>query len=175
MKIIRVLIVGALSFVGAGLQAGPGGPKGPPLRETGQSLKPAPDFALPGLDGKTVRLSDYKGKVVIVDFWATWCPPCRAEIPGFVKMAADYKGRVAILGVSLDEGREKDVRPFYAKYAMNYPVAFGNDAVVAAYGGIRGIPTTFVITRDQKIALKHVGYADEKFWREEVGKLLRGR
>ena len=152
------VMAGMLLFVGAG-----------------GSLPPAPDFALPGLDGKIVRLSDYKGKVGIVDFWATWCPPCRAEIQGFVKMAADYKGRVAILGVSLDEGREKDVRPFYAKYRMNYPVAFGDAAVVEAYGGIRGIPTTFVITPDQKIAKKHVGYADEKFWRAEVEKLLGAR
>jgi thiol-disulfide isomerase/thioredoxin len=119
----------------------------------------AADFALPRSgDSKTVRLSDFKGKVRIVNFWATWCPPCRAEIPHFIEMYGELKGKgVEIIGISLDREGDKVVAPFVKENKMNYPVLIGNDAVSSAYGGIRGIPTTFIVDREGRIVKKYVG------------------
>jgi len=121
--------------------------------------KEAPDFALPRTgDGKTVKLSDFKGKVRIVNFWATWCPPCRAEIPHFVSMYKDLKGKgVEIIGISLDQKGDAAVAPFVKENKMNYPVVLGDENVVSAYGGIRGIPTTFIVDRQGRIVKKFVG------------------
>lgn len=119
----------------------------------------AADFALPRSgDGKTVRMSDFKGKVRLVNFWATWCPPCRAEIPHFVEMYDELKGQgVEIIGISLDREGDKVVAPFVKDNKMNYPVLIGNNDVANAYGGIRGIPTTFVVDREGRIVKKYVG------------------
>lgn len=119
----------------------------------------AADFALPRSgDGKTLRLSDYKGKVRIVNFWATWCPPCRAEIPHFIEMYDELKGKgVEIIGISMDREGDKVVAPFVKDNKMNYPVVIGNDEVASAYGGIRGIPTTFIVDREGRIVKKYVG------------------
>ncbi|HEY9857585.1 MAG TPA: TlpA disulfide reductase family protein [Stenomitos sp.] len=121
--------------------------------------KEAPDFSLPRTgDGKTVKLSDFKGKVRIVNFWATWCPPCRAEIPHFVSMYKDLKGKgVEIIGISLDQKGDAAVAPFVKENKMNYPVLLGDENVVSAYGGIRGIPTTFIVDRQGRIVKKFVG------------------
>lgn len=121
--------------------------------------KEAPDFSLPRSgDGKAVKLSDFNGKVRIVNFWATWCPPCRAEIPHFVSMYKELKGKgVEIIGISLDQKGDSVVAPFVKDNQMNYPVVIGNEKVVSAYGGIRGIPTTFIVDRKGKIVKKFVG------------------
>lgn len=118
----------------------------------------APDFALPAVgSNKTLHLSDFKGKVRIVNFWATWCPPCRAEIPHFVSMFNDLKGKgVEIIGVSMDSNHG-DVAPFIKEHHMTYPVVFGDEQVAEAYGGIRGIPTSFVIDRKGRIVKKYLG------------------
>lgn len=123
------------------------------------AAKEAPDFALPRSgDGKIVKLSDSKGKVRIVNFWATWCPPCRAEIPHFVSMYKDLKGKgVEIIGISLDQKGDSVVAPFVKSNQMNYPVVIGDEKVVSAYGGIRGIPTTFIVDRQGRIVKKFVG------------------
>jgi thiol-disulfide isomerase/thioredoxin len=120
----------------------------------------APDFSLTDLDGKPLNLADYKGRVVLLDFWATWCAPCRAEIPHFVQFQNTYGPQgLAVLGISMDDDL-KPVRPFYQEYKMNYPVALGNDKLATTYGGILGLPVTFLIGRDGKIAEKYVGAVD---------------
>lgn len=121
--------------------------------------KQAPDFSLPRTgDGKAVKLSDYSGKVRIVNFWATWCPPCREEIPHFISMYKDLKGKgVEIIGISLDQKGDSVVAPFVKENKMNYPVVIGDQGVVSAYGGIRGIPTTFIVDRKGNIVKKFVG------------------
>lgn len=133
---------------------------------------PAPDFALKTTDGKVIKLSDFRGKVVIVDFWATWCPPCRAEIPDFIKLYSNYKDKgFQMLGISLDQGGLNDVIPFMKKYGINYPIMLGNDEVVAAYGGIRGIPTTFVIDKKGNVRAAFEGYRPASVFESLVQKL----
>ena len=135
--------------------------------------QPAPDFVLPDTQNRKIRLSDYKGKVVIIDFWATWCPPCRAEIPGFIDLYSKYKDKgFVMLGISLDEGGLSDVVPFMKQYKMNYSVLIGNPQVVAAYGGIRGIPTTFIVDKKGMIRARFEGYRPKATFENLITKLL---
>ncbi len=120
----------------------------------------APDFELPTTDGKKLKLSDYKGKIVIVDFWATWCPPCRRGIPDLVSLKNEYKDDLEIIGISVDKitrGTEGRIVPFMKEYGINYPVVHGTFEVAEKFGGIRSIPTSFVIDREGKIAAQYVG------------------
>lgn len=134
----------------------------------------APDFALKSFDGKTVKLSDYKGKVVIIDFWATWCPPCRKGIPDLISIQDEYKKDVVIIGVSLDgEKTIKDVPGFVKSYAINYPIVYGNEKVVNDYGGIEGIPTAFVVDKKGNIVDKHVGLVPKDTYVNKIKELLK--
>jgi len=136
-------------------------------------VKPAPDFDLPDVNGKRVKLSNFKGKVIILDFWATWCPPCRAEIPGFIELYKKYKDKgVEIIGISLDEGGVKDVLPFMKEFGINYTILIGNYKVTQDYGGIRGIPTTFVIDKKGNIRAKYVGYRPKEVFERDIIMLL---
>jgi peroxiredoxin len=118
----------------------------------------APDFALTDLSGKTVRLADFKGEIVLLDFWATWCAPCREEIPDFVELQKQYAEKgFTFLGISLDEEGAAVVKPFTQELGINYPVVIGNTQVSAAYGGIQALPTAFLIGRDGRILEAFVG------------------
>lgn len=134
---------------------------------------PAPDFMVYDLENKPVKLADFKGKVVILDFWATWCPPCLEEIPHFKKLHQQYSGQgLVILGVSLDEAGRDHVKEFMKENSIPYPIAMSNDKIVEDFGGIRGIPTTFVIDRDGKIVSKLVGYHDLEEFESLIKKVL---
>jgi len=134
----------------------------------------APDFALKSSDGKTVKLSDYKGKVVIIDFWATWCPPCRKGIPDLISIQNEYKKDVVIVGISLDgEKTLKDVPGFVKSYGINYPIVYGDDKVVAAYGGIEGIPTAFIVDKKGNVVDKHVGLVPKDTYINKIKELLK--
>jgi peroxiredoxin len=109
----------------------------------------APDFVLTDLQGHTVKLSDLRGKAVVLNFWATWCPPCKAEIPWFVELQKRYGAQgLQVVGVSMDDGDQNDVEKFAAENSINYPILFGQEKVAEQYGGIDYLPTTFYIDRN---------------------------
>ncbi|KAA3611106.1 MAG: TlpA family protein disulfide reductase [Calditrichaeota bacterium] len=124
-----------------------------------QEAPMAPAFTLQDVDGKKVSLADYKGKVVFLNFWATWCGPCRAEIPHFVELVDKYESEgFAILGISVDSPNDhKKIPDFMDKYKINYPVLLDDNKTRWDYGGIQSIPTTFVIDREGKALGKIVG------------------
>ncbi len=135
--------------------------------------KPAPAWELPSIDGKTVHLSDFKGKVVILDFWATWCPPCRAEIPDFIALQKQYGDKgLAIIGASVDQGGVATVKAFAKKNNVNYTVVMADEEVAKAYGDIQAIPTTFVIDRQGRIVKQHVGLTSKEEFEKEIKPLL---
>jgi len=144
------------------------------LRAAPVAAMPAPQWELKDIDGKPVKLSDYKGKVVILDFWATWCGPCRMEIPGFVDLQKKYADQgLVVIGVSLDTHGTDAVRSFMKRQGVNYSVVMGNDKLGDDYGGIDGIPTTFIIDRKGNIVGKHVGYEPKARFETEIAPLLK--
>jgi thiol-disulfide isomerase/thioredoxin len=116
-----------------------------------------PGFTLTDLDGKKLSSTDWHGKVVLLNFWATWCGPCRAEIPDLVALQNKYRDRLLIIGISEDEGPVDVVRQFAAQYKVNYPVAMTTPDVEKLFPGISALPTTFILDKDGKVAQKHVG------------------
>lgn len=131
----------------------------------------APDVSLRDMDGNMVQLSDFKGKVIILNFFASWCPPCRQEIPDFVGLQKQYADQgFAMIGVSLTSA--DDVRPFAKKMGINYTVLVGDDKAEAAYGPIRSIPTTFLIDKEFNIAKKYIGYRSGKIFESGIKELL---
>ncbi|MBM3269844.1 MAG: TlpA family protein disulfide reductase [Candidatus Sericytochromatia bacterium] len=172
----RVLV--PLALIGAALAAPAG------TARAAAEVK-APDFALKDLQGKTVKLSQFKGKVVMVNFWATWCPPCIHEMPSLESLYnANKKKGFVVLGISLDDEPQKEVPQFLAKFKkdkgvkITYPLLVGDEKVGDSYGGIRGIPTTFLVDRKGNIAKKYIGPPSrdaegiEKAFGEAVDKLL---
>ena len=122
----------------------------------------APVFTLKSLDGKTLALAELKGKIVVVNFWATWCPPCRAEIPDFVEFYNQNKDKgLEIVGVSVDEMTPRQLQPFVQKNKMSYPVALVNKKILNDYGPISAIPTTFVIDKKGIIRYAQEGMMDK--------------
>jgi len=129
--------------------------------------EPAPEVTLKDLDGNDAKLNQYKGKVVLVNFWATWCDPCYIEIPWLIEMQQKYEAKgFTVLGISMDEEGQSAVAPFLAKerfnvngqkLPMNYPIVIGNDEVADKFGGLLGYPTSFLISRDGKIVKKVQG------------------
>jgi cytochrome c biogenesis protein CcmG/thiol:disulfide interchange protein DsbE len=140
-------------------------------RLTGEQI--APKFILYTLDGNEVKLDDYKGKIVILDFWATWCPPCIKGIPDLVSIQSEFINDVVVIGISLDQPSTRDdLRPFIDKYKINYPIVMGTTEVVVAYGNIQAIPTSFVIDREGKILSKHIGLVPKSTIVQEINSLI---
>jgi peroxiredoxin len=135
--------------------------------------KQAPNFSLKDATGNTVNLADYRGKVVLVNFWATWCGPCEVEIPWFIEFEQKYKDQgFAVLGVSMDDDGWKSVQPFVAKHKINYRVVIGSEVVSQQFGNIESLPTSFVLDRQGRIAANHVGLVEKKEYQDEIVKLL---
>ena len=114
--------------------------------------KAAPEFSLDTLDGKTVRLSDFRGKAVLLNFWATWCQPCKIEMPWFEELQREYGPQgLQVVGIAMDDASKEDIAKFAKEMGVNYPILLGKEAVGDAYGGVQFLPSTFFIDRDGKI------------------------
>jgi peroxiredoxin len=136
--------------------------------------KQAPNFSLKDANGNPVNLADYRGKVVLVNFWATWCGPCEAEIPWFIEFEQKYKDRgFAVLGISMDDDGWKAVRPYIASHKINYPIVIGSEVVSQQFGDIDSLPTSFVLDRQGRIATNHVGLVDKRDYQNEIVALLQ--
>jgi len=130
---------------------------------------------LPLIDGGQLQLSSYRGKVVLLDFWATWCVPCREETPHFVALQQRYGGQgLQIIGVSMDDSPDP-VHSFYQPFHVNYPVVMGTADVGAAYGGVLGLPIAFLIDREGRIYAKHMGATDAAVFEKDITTLLQSR
>jgi peroxiredoxin len=133
----------------------------------------APEFSLTDLNGQKLDLAAYRGKVVLLDFWATWCTPCRKETPRFVDLQNRYREQgLQIIGISLDDQTDP-VRAFYEQFKMNYPVAIGNANLAERYGGILGLPVNFLIDCDGRIYVRHTGQTDISLIEQEIKPLLQ--
>jgi thiol-disulfide isomerase/thioredoxin len=135
--------------------------------------KPAPDFVLKDSNGAPAKLSDYRGKVVLLNFWATWCGPCKVEIPWFIEFQQQYKDKgFEVLGVAMDDEGWQAVKPYLTERKVNYRVLLGNDSVTQLYGGVDSLPTTFVIDKEGRIASAHVGLVAKNEYLGEIQSLL---
>jgi thiol-disulfide isomerase/thioredoxin len=132
---------------------------------------PAPDFKLTALDGKPLTLTALQGKVVLLNFWATWCGPCRAEIPDLVALQERYKGRLQIIGLNVDD-EEADIKQYVEETGINYPVAMTSNDVRIQFGGIPALPTSFVLDTEGHVVQKHVGLWNPAVYETEIRALL---
>ena len=137
--------------------------------------RPANDFSLPGRDGKPVKLSSLKGKVVLLDFWATWCTGCKVEIPWFIEFDKAYRAKgLAAVGVAMDDEGWKKVEPYLKEHPISYTVVAGNFDAAGPYG-ITALPVTVLIDRAGRVAARHVGVVDKKAFEAELKQLLAER
>jgi len=137
-------------------------------------LKTAPDFQLQTLAGRVVRLSDFRGKALVLNFWATWCTPCRVEMPWLIDFSARYKDKgLEVVGVSLDDGNPQVVADFAREMKVNYLVLLGNHQVGDAYGGARFLPQTFFITPEGEISATSIGIKTKNDFENSIRQLLK--
>jgi peroxiredoxin len=152
-------------------------------RQPGASLtshltlsSPAPDFSLVSLDGTTMRLSDFRGKAVLLNFWATWCGPCKIEMPWFVDFQKQYGSQgLQIVGIAMDDASKEDIVKFAKDMGVNYPILIGKEAVGDQYGGVPALPETFLIARDGKITDKIIGLRGKAEIEDAIKKALNTR
>lgn len=132
----------------------------------------APDFTLPDSTGAPVKLSDFRGKVVLLNFWATWCAPCRTEIPWFTEFQRTHGAGFAVLGISLDDDGWKSVKPYIEEKKLNYPVMLGNDEMIRRYAGVQALPATLIIDKSGRIAATHVGLCSRSEYEGDIKTIL---
>ena len=170
---LAALLVFALTAC-APNQPGAGLDKAALEKDAKQPKGPAPDFDLENVAGGKLKSAELKGKVLVVDFWATWCEPCIAEIPKFNELHDQYQGKnVQVVGITV-ESPQADIKPAVEKHKMKYTVLVGNDTVSDGFGGLIGFPTTFIVTKDWKIYKKYMGALPNKQARirQDIEKLL---
>jgi len=145
----------------------------PPAQATTSGMKMAPDFTLQSLDGKTVHLSDFRGKAILLNFWATWCEPCKVEMPWIVDLQKKYASQgLQVVGVAMDDASPEEITKFTQQMGVNYPVVIGKDEVADSYGGLPFLPTTFYIGRDGKIVDKVLGIKGRGEIEDDIKKAL---
>jgi len=145
-----------------------------PPRVTKSSL--APDFSLESIQGETTRLSDFRGKAVLLNFWATWCGPCKIEMPWFVDLQKQYGSQgLQIVGVAMDDASKEDIAKFTKEMGVNYPILIGKESVGDEYGGVAALPESFLITRDGRIVYKILGLEGKAEIEDAIRKTLNAK
>ncbi len=142
-------------------------------QETEDKNNKAPDFTVTTIEGETITLSDLKGKVVIIDFWDTWCPPCRKGIPDFIELYKEYKDSgFVMIGLAFGRQGKEKVKEFIQEYNINYPIAIPSHSVINSFGEIRSIPTAFLIDQNGNIVNKYIGLRPKDVFENDIKKLL---
>ncbi len=141
------------------------------LGSQGEKYAQAPDFERETMNGSTLHLSSFRGSVIVLNFWATWCAPCRVEIPAFITMQREMDG-VQFIGISLDEEGFEAVRPYAEEMGITYPLVIGDDSLAATFGGVVGLPTSYVLDRKGRIRQRFVGVVHEDTLRSALTDLL---
>ncbi|MBZ5681506.1 MAG: TlpA family protein disulfide reductase [Acidobacteriia bacterium] len=163
------IVVAAMLFVGFRMARRSGVAAAPRLT----LATAAPDFTLESLDGKKVRLSDLRGKAVLLNFWATWCGPCKIEMPWFVDLQNQYGSEgLQVVGVAMDDASKEDIAKFAKDMGVNYPILIGKEAVGDAYGGVPALPESFFIGRDGKVVDKIIGLKGKSEIEDAIKKAL---
>ena len=169
LALVVVAVVAAAMLYFGFHMARRSGPAPPPITKSG----PAPDFTLQSLDGTSMRLSDLRGKAVLLNFWATWCSPCKIEMPWFIELQKQYGAQgLQIVGVAMDDSSKEDIAKFAKDMGVNYPVLLGKEEVGDAYGGVPALPETFFIGRDGKIVDKIIGLKGKAEIEDSIKKAL---
>lgn len=171
-----MLVLGGASAIVLGFSAVPGiwhvdgdqGVEASGMVRFADPPRPVPALTVTGLDGHAISSADWRENVTVVNFWATWCGPCLAEIPEFVALQEKYAGHVQFIGFSADEGSADEVRQFVRRHSMNYPVAIVGREIDAKFGDVPGLPTTFVIDRQGQIVQTHVGLVSPSVYEREI-------
>jgi len=144
------------------------------VRASSVKPSPAPEWKLKDVDGKVVSSDQFKGKVVVVDFWATWCPPCRTEIPGYIKLQKKYADQgLVIVGISVDTDGPEVVRKYMKEVGINYTIVMADDQIQDLFAPIQGYPTTFIIDRDGKIRNRKLGREPTEQYEKEILAVLK--
>lgn len=169
--IVAVFLAGAVVYMGSRARKAGSAPA-PVANNRSAQPQAAPDFTLKSIDGQPVTLSSFRGKVVLLDFWATWCTPCRSEIPRFVEWQQKYRDKgLVVLGVSMDDS-SKDAANYVREMKITYPVVMGSSDVADSYGGVLGLPVNLLISRDGKILNKYVGATDLNALEKQIAEEL---
>jgi DsbE subfamily thiol:disulfide oxidoreductase len=171
----RNLIVVAIVAVAVGLMLWTASrvSRNPQRLTSGAAGKPAPEFELKSLDGRTVRLSDYRGKAVLLNFWATWCGPCKIEMPWFEELQNKYRSQgLEVIGIAMDDAGEDTVAKFVKDMGVTYTILMGKEAVGVDYGGVLGLPTTFYIDRQGRVVDQVVGLVSHSDIEDNIKKAL---
>jgi thiol-disulfide isomerase/thioredoxin len=170
-KALRILLAATmLAFAGCGVSAKT--PQSGNVIRFVRNPDAAPEFQLDGLDGKPLSLASERGKVVLLNFWATWCGPCRAEIPDLIALQEKYAGKLQIIGLTVDEDDAGVVKEAVARTGINYPVAMTSPEIRIKYGGIAALPTSFVLDTQGRVVQKHEGLRDPLLYETEIRALL---
>jgi len=174
VALLGLLAVGGYVLI-QGISPGQGEERSEPAASgLEEERQQAPDFALERLNGERFRLSEHRGTVVVINFWATWCPPCREEIPEFVELQTEMEGEVLFVGVSMDKGDPEKVRSFAEEFGINYPIVIDDGTVSEKHGPISGIPTTFLVDREGSARLQAMGQLTKESLRPVLQALAEG-
>lgn len=174
--LLRAVTLGLIFSAAAGVPAARAQDRGPaadtPTIFFVKNPAPVPAFLAHDLDGNVISTAAWRGKVALVIFWATWCPPCREEIPQLIALQKQYGDRLQVVGISMDDDTPEQVKAFAAKAGINYPIVMATRNIIAGYGGVPALPTTFVINPDERVVQKHVGLYPPEVFDQEIRSLL---